>query len=523
METRLSPLDKAKRKEFLILFLCLILGFALRFYTFDQRSLWIDEIHTFQDSKDGYTGQFNFYKENPTYLHPPLFFILTHQFFYPFPKPERDLRVIPLIFGTLSIPMIYLLARQFSPSIALPCALSLTFMTYQINLSQDGRSYSLLMFLGMVGLYFFLKHLQTRKRGYLFIVALVFSILFHTSYSSIPFIMFSQILWFYRPTEATRKPTLSSFLLLNGLLLLFCLPWILFVLVNYKGQPLMDPFHIESVGSFWGVFYYVFSDWLPHFPLMTVTTLLIILSLALSKSRKNELLLLAIVIVPIGSLFLFCKLFKITHFITSKYFISFLPLFLIFLYLSAESLEDRLLWVKQFLRLKMLLVVIFIASNLMILPLYYRSEKQNFRDLVTFLKPQLQEGDKIIDLERMGTLGMLHYFGANPEGRHFILDFKKVTGKEIEYRKSFSYKKKTFTIYHSTACCSQFASDGSRLWIIASKWGAKRIKDELPYALKGYFDASFSNVGRFPSDASIYLFSWNPRSPNEKGLRIPFE
>ena len=147
-------MSNPKQKEILILLLCLLIGFALRFYTFDQKSLWLDEIYTFNDSRDGFKDQLKFYKENPTFLHPPLFFILTH-LFYPFTKPERDLRIIPLIFGTLSIPMIYLLARSFSPSIALPCTLSLTFMTYHISLSQDGRSYSLLMFLGMAGLYFF--------------------------------------------------------------------------------------------------------------------------------------------------------------------------------------------------------------------------------------------------------------------------------------------------------------------------------------------------------------------------------
>ena len=128
-------MSDSKQKEIVILILCLLIGFALRFYTFDRKSLWIDEIHTFNDSRDGLRGQFNFYKENPSYLHPPLFFIFTHQF-YPFTKPERDLRIIPLIFGTLSIPMIYLLARSFSPGIALPCTLSLTFMAYHICLSQ---------------------------------------------------------------------------------------------------------------------------------------------------------------------------------------------------------------------------------------------------------------------------------------------------------------------------------------------------------------------------------------------------
>ncbi len=77
-----------KRKEILVVIFCLLIGFALRFYTFDRKSLWIDEIHTFNDSRDDIRGQLNFYKENPSYLHPPLFFILTHQF-YPFYKAGK--------------------------------------------------------------------------------------------------------------------------------------------------------------------------------------------------------------------------------------------------------------------------------------------------------------------------------------------------------------------------------------------------------------------------------------------------
>src|SRR4030042_5400975 len=135
-------MDKAKKKEILILILCVIMGFVLRFYNFDQKSLWLDEVYTFNDSRNDFRGQLKFYGENPTFPHPPVFFILTHSF-YPFTKPERDLRIIPLIFGTLSIPMIYFLSRQFSPNIAIPCTLSLTFMTYHIYLSQNGRPYSL--------------------------------------------------------------------------------------------------------------------------------------------------------------------------------------------------------------------------------------------------------------------------------------------------------------------------------------------------------------------------------------------
>ncbi|MDI7258312.1 MAG: glycosyltransferase family 39 protein [Thermodesulfobacteriota bacterium] len=514
-------MDKIKQKEIVILLLCLLFGFALRFYTFDQKSLWVDEVHTFNDSRDDLKGQIKFYKENPTFLHPPFFFILIHQF-YPFTKPERDLRIIPLIFGTLSILMLYLLARQFSSGIALPCTLSLTLMTYHISLSQDGRSYSLLMFLGMVGLYFFLKHLKTLKNRYLILVALLFAVLFHTSYSSIPFIALSQILWFYRPSEEVKKPALSSFLTLNGLILLFCLPWIFFVLLNYQGQTIMDPFHTESPGSFFYILYGVLHDWVPHAPLMIVSIILLILLPIFSKYKKNALVLLAVFVLPVGGLYLFCKLLNITHFITSRYFINFLPLFFITLFLSLEAMEVKFERLRKFMRLRLLFVILFVASNLMILPLYYRSEKQDFKGLVTYLKGHIRDGDKIFSAEMVYFPGILHYFEAYPETRHHLIPFWKVSG-EIEHGKSFMYRNRKFTVYHSKNCCTRYVADGSRLWIIVAKWDAKKLKGNARAVFKGYFDGSFLTYDRFPADASMYLFLWDPSSPEEKGIDMPIE
>ena len=523
MGVKFQTLDKIKKKEILILILCLLIGFALRFYTFDQKSLWIDEIHTFNDSRDDFKSQLNFYKENPTFLHPPLFFILTH-LFYPFTQPERDLRIIPLIFGTLSIPMIFLLARSFSPAIALPCTLSLTFMAYHISLSQDGRSYSLLMFLGMAGLYFFLKHLKTSKNRYLILVAFFFAILFHTSYSSIPFIAISQILWFYQIREDDKKPALSSFLILNSLILLLCIPWLLFVGLHYKSQPVLDSFSSQSTGSFLSIMYGVFNDWVPYILLSIASAIFLILLPFFLKNRKNGLALLTVFILPVGGLLLFCKIFDINHFFNSRYFINFLPLFLISLYLSLNAIEVKFEKIKRFLQLRFLFVIFFIASNLMILPLYYRSEKQDFRGLVIYLESKLRDEDKIYVRSIAYIPGILYYFGVKPESRHYKTPFEQDdSGKGIKFKISLIHQKRKFSILHSSTCCAQYVADGGRLWVLVGQPDAKEIKEKSPCVLKGYFDGSFSNFRRFPSDASMFLFLWDPQSPEEKGIDMPIE
>lgn len=512
-------------KKLLILFLFLIIGFALRFYAFDKKSLWLDEIYTFQDSRYGIKDQIDFYKENPAHLHPPLFFILTH-IFHPFKNLERELRIIPLIFGTLSIPMIYILAKEFSSRIALPCAMSLTFMTYHIYLSQEGRSYSLLLFLSMVSLLIFMKYLKTHNGIYLPLLAFFCFLLFFTSYTSIPFIFFSQMLWFYRIKDKGKTPLFPSFFYLNGLLLTLVSPWILFLLANYKGQEIMDPLDTEGTGSLSSILYGISHDWTPHPPLTIISLALLILFPILAKERKNAVILLFIFFMPMMAVYLFCILFNFTHFVTSRYFISALPIFLISLFLSIESLEAKLLWSEKTFRLQSVFLLLFIASNLTILPLYYRSEKQDLRGLVSYLKSHLRKGDNIYVTTPAYIPALLHYFDAPPKGRYHLIDkcYDPKTSKDDPvYMTTFPFREIQINIFAAHHFGSQFLTPGGRLWIIVTKPYAKLIQKQPPFVLKGYFDGSFLNFNRFPTDASMYLFLWDPSSPEEKGIDLPDE
>jgi len=193
------------------------------------------------------------------------------------------------------------------------------------------------------------------------------------------------------------------------------------------------------------------------------------------------------------------------------------------IYLSLNAIEVRFDKVRKFIRLEVLFLILFIASNLVILPFYYRSEKEDLKGLVAFLKNHLKEGDKIF-VETAGYMpGILHYFGVHPERRHHTAKVWKESGKIVAVQKSFTYQNRNFTLYHSKRCCSEYVADGTRLWIVVRKWTAKRIKETSPSVLKGYFDGSFLNFSRFPVDASFCLFLWDPQSPGEKGIEMPIE
>jgi len=143
---------------------------------------------------------------------------------------------------------------------------------------------------------------------------------------------------------------------------------------------------------------------------------------------------------------------------------------------------------------------------------------------VNFLNSQLRDGDKIF----VGTFtyipGILHYFKVYPQNRHYDIPYSWINpGKEFEFKVSLISQDRGFNIYHSNIPYGQYVADGSRLWIVVGKGGEGDIQKKLPCALKGYFDGSFAHFRRFPSDASMYLFLYDPLSPNEKGIDMPIE
>lgn len=119
--------------------------------------------------------------------------------------------------------------------------------------------------------------------------------------------------------------------------------------------------------------------------------------------------------------------------------------------------------------------------------------------------------------------GLLHYFGVNPLSRHHLVSARPVSEKDYEYEISFYYRGKLFSIFSSKSCCHQYVKEGGRLWIVVTRHEALRLKKQTPFVLKGFFDGSFLNYNRFPTDASMYLFLWDPASPDEKGIDFLIE
>ena len=247
----------------------------------------------------------------------------------------------------------------------------------------------------------------------------------------------------------------------------------------------------------------------------------------ITDNKKKAWALLSVFLSPHSWDFIcFAEIFNISHFITSRYFITFLPLFLVTLYLSIEAIEKKIHLFQE-------ISYAFSGSFSFYSSLRTSSFFPSITDpksrtsevwLDTFSR-HLRKGDIIYLGGTFFYPGIFHYFGIFPKDRHYELTTYQNPQVEMEFvMTSLSYKNVTIPVYYSKRCCSQYVVDGNRLWIVVGgKRAALEIMKDSPAVLKGYFDGSFVNFNRFPTDASIYLFLWDPKSPEEKGIDMPIE
>ena len=143
-----------------ILIVLTVLGLILRLYHISEISLWLDEALT------NYYAHLSFLdivKIMVTENNPPLFYWIEHILVI-FGNSEFILRFVPAIIGTMTIPVFYFLGREFyNRDVGIIAATLLTVSTFHIYYSQEARSFTLLLCIFSVALYFYLKALRTNS------------------------------------------------------------------------------------------------------------------------------------------------------------------------------------------------------------------------------------------------------------------------------------------------------------------------------------------------------------------------
>ena len=122
-----------------ILIAILLIGLFLRVYDLANESMWGDEAFSIYIANLN-LSQIFFYPEN----NPPLYFMILHWWINLFGDSEISIRFPSVIFGFLSIFMIYKVGNQiYDKDVGILSSLLLGLSVFHIHYSQEARTYSL--------------------------------------------------------------------------------------------------------------------------------------------------------------------------------------------------------------------------------------------------------------------------------------------------------------------------------------------------------------------------------------------
>lgn len=219
----------------LMLLLILSLGAVVRIVNLGSDSIWLDEAYSIQFARLPVPQLLA--EAARSDVHPPLYYLLLHYWIKLFGPSEAGARSLSTLFGLLAILTIYLLARLlFNRAVGLLSSLLLSLSLFNIEFSQEARMYSLLAWLSLCSLYFFLKIFDRARPLHLIGYVITTSLLMHTHVYGFFIIAAENIFFaslFFSRRERFRQ-LLGRWLILQGSLVVLFLPWLSVMLEQFE-------------------------------------------------------------------------------------------------------------------------------------------------------------------------------------------------------------------------------------------------------------------------------------------------
>jgi len=222
------------KKATWILLIILLSGFLLRVYQLGSESLWLDEagtITTARMSIDQIVAQSS--SKDP---HPPFYYFILHYWSAFLGSSEISIRFPSLIFGLLSIAMIYIVGQLlFDRWAALIASLFLSLSQFHIFYSQEARMYTLLNLLSLCSMVSFLLLLRTQKFLRIACYLLANTLLLYTHNVGFLIIAAQNIfmLTLFLRFRKVGEFTFLKWIILQIIPVLFFLPWLRIVITQW--------------------------------------------------------------------------------------------------------------------------------------------------------------------------------------------------------------------------------------------------------------------------------------------------
>jgi mannosyltransferase len=146
---------KQKRSDLIFLSSALLLALVLRLYNLGADSIWLDEAISYDQVKLPFEAMI---AELTTDVHPPVYYVILNFTVHVFGSSEFLLRLPSVLFGWLSVVLVYPVASMLCDRrTALYATLLGAISLLWINYSQEVRMYSLASCMALLSMYAFLR------------------------------------------------------------------------------------------------------------------------------------------------------------------------------------------------------------------------------------------------------------------------------------------------------------------------------------------------------------------------------
>lgn len=188
------------------------------------RSVWFDEGYSIMVAQRPVSELVALTKVD---AHPPLYYLYLKSWGGLFGWSELSLRLSSIIPGALSLGiMAAIIRRLFDSKVALATIPFLVIAPFLARYDYEIRMYSLVMFIGVLGTYVFLRAVETHAKKWWLAYAVIVALGMYTLYMSVV-IWLGHVIWLaYQDVKKKRNFFKRKELLYYGLSLLLFIPWI---------------------------------------------------------------------------------------------------------------------------------------------------------------------------------------------------------------------------------------------------------------------------------------------------------
>jgi hypothetical protein len=196
-----------------------------RLYRAAAQSIAGDEIYSVQYAQLGLSEiiRTNIANIDP---HAPLFYLLLKFWITVAGQSELSFRYLPIFFGVLTIPLLYLLGRWlFNRGVGLLAALILAVNPFHIWYAQETRTYTLTVFLVLLSVLFFLRAWRGPSLGLWISYVVVTTLAVYSHYYSFLIVLFQNIAFLVLYLWRRPRGLVIPWVVVQALLVLPYLPW----------------------------------------------------------------------------------------------------------------------------------------------------------------------------------------------------------------------------------------------------------------------------------------------------------